>query len=240
VYGGRRVNALDTLMIPDVPAQNAENPESAIASRVPAPYAASLVGPVKPTPLMVRAYMQTGMPPFVRTEIESSSGADSLEARVLLARALFESGRTYFRAQDFQATDKILSSVLGASDATTDILTRDQLEEIAALRALAIALSAGPQDATELIAKGPRFADTLGNLAALDNLANEKSERAGRAAFNGTYLRELVAPEGAPDYWAELAKRYLAAAKKLKGVESKIADDRGRACLEIEKALRRK
>jgi hypothetical protein len=240
VYGGRRINALDVLMVPDVEAQNADSPEAAIASRVPAPYAPSLVGPTKPTPLMVRAYMQTGMPAFVRTEVESTSGSDTLEVRILLARALFESGRTYFRAEDFQATDKLLSSVLASSDASTDLLTRDQLEEVASLRALAIALSAGPQDATELIAKGPRFADALGNLSALDNIASEKTERAGRAGFNATYLRELVAPEGAPDYWADLGKRYLASGKKLKGNERKVAEERGRACLEIEKALRRK
>src|SRR5690606_30555962 len=62
VYGGRRINALDTLMVPDLSAQNAESPEAAIASKVPAPYAASLVGPVKPTPLIVRAYLQSGVP----------------------------------------------------------------------------------------------------------------------------------------------------------------------------------
>jgi hypothetical protein len=118
-------------------------------------------------------------------------------------------------------------------------LSKEQINEATLLRALSVALVAGPKDAAELIAKGPRFADSLGNLVMLDGLGENPGELGGRAAFDSAYLRELVAPEGAPEYWADLAERYLAASKKLKGSEQKIAKDRGLACREIERTLRK-
>lgn len=234
VYGGRRINALDTLMLAPVPSVRAEGAEAAIASRVPTVYATALVGGAEPTPLLVRAHLQMGMPPGLRRDVESNGGTQS---RLLLARAIFESGRTYFRAEDFQAVQALLTQVADGKNPGTDDLEPQQEEEVRLLRALAIALSAGPIDAADMMARGPRFADSLGNLAVLDGLAEEKTELGGRAAFNATYLRELVAPEGAPSYFADLGARYLQAAKNLKGDEAKRARDRGNACIEIQRAL---
>lgn len=236
VYGGRRVNALDTLMVAPVPSVKAEGAKAAIASRIPTVYAASLVGPAEPTPLLVRAHLQMGMPPGLRRDVESNGGAQS---QLLLARAIFENGRTYFRAEDFHAVQALLTQLADGSS-QADNLDPAQKDEVRLLRALAIALSAGPVDAADMIAKGPRFADSLGNLAMLDGLAQESSELGGRAAFNAAYLRELVAPEGAPDYWADLGARYLHAATNLKGKEASIARHRGNACLEIAQVLRKK
>ncbi len=235
VYGGRRINALDALLIPEVPPEKADGAMAAIASRVPTAYAPSLVGIADPTPVLVRAHLQMGMPPGLRRDVAENG---TTRARLLLARALFESGRTYFRAEDFQAAQALLTRL---SDETPDAatLTPEMVDELRLLRALALALSAGPKDAAELIAKGPRFADSLGNLAILDGLAEEPGVQGGRAGFNAAYLRELVAPEGAPDYWADLSRRYLAAAKKLTGAEHKRANERGAACRAIEKELRK-
>ncbi len=231
-YGGRRVNALDVLLLPAVPAEKAEGAASAIASRVPTVYAASLVGTADPSPALVRAHMQMGMPTGLQRAILASGTA---QAKYLLSRALFESGRTYFRAEDFQASHALLSEI--ADGASSDI--EAQKDDILLLRALSIALSAGPRDATELLAKGPRFADSLGNLATLDALAEQPGEVGGRAAFAAAYLRELVAPEGAPEYWRDLGLRYLAASTKLKGAERVLSADRGKACLAIERELRK-
>lgn len=238
VYGGRRVNALDTLMVPPVGAQKAEGAAAAIASRVPTAYVTSLAGEAPLDALLVRAHMQMGMPQGLRRQIETEG---SPESRLLLARALFESGRTYFRAEDFQAVQASLTGVLdqSAEGSDEDKLTPAQVEEATLLRGLAVALVAGPKDAADMIANGPRFADALGNLVMLDGLAERPGALGGRAGFDAAYLRELVAPEGAPDYWADLAQRYSNAAAKLSGTDAKIARDRGNACRAIERELRK-
>jgi hypothetical protein len=236
VYGGRRVNALDTLLVPDLEPQKAEGATAAIASRVPTAYVGSLAGKTELSALLVRAHMQMGMPVSLRRQVEAEGSPTS---RLLLARALFESGRTYFRSEDFQAVQALITPLLDMTGEEGERLSKEQINEATLLRALSVALVAGPKDAAELIAKGPRFADSLGNLVMLDGLGENPGELGGRAAFDSAYLRELVAPEGAPEYWADLAERYLAASKKLKGSEQKIAKDRGLACREIERTLRK-
>lgn len=244
VYGGRRVNALDTLLVPNLAPEKAESDAAAIASRVPTPYATSLVGQAPLSANLVRAHLQQGMPLALRKAIESTEGHAS--ERLLLARALFESGRTYFRAEDFQAAQALLTPLLDqegpdpASDAPPPkpALSPEQREEAVLLRALAVALVAGPKDAAEMIAKGPRFATALGNLVLLEGLGEQGGELGGRAGFNAAYLRELVAPPGDPDYWKDLTVRYASAGAKLKGAEKKQALDRSKACREIEKTIR--
>jgi len=233
-YGGRRVNALDTLMVPEVAPAKAETDAAAIASRVPTSYAAALVGGAPVTANLVRAHLNQGITVALRRAVASMKDND--ESKLLLARALFESGRTFFRAEDFQAASALLTGLLDAEKSRLDDEAR---EEAVLLRALSVALLAGPKDATEMIAKGPRFADTMGNLVMLDGLAERKGELGGRGAFDAAYLRELVAPPGSPDYWKDLATRYRAASRKLKGSERKLASERGQACAEIERTIRR-
>jgi hypothetical protein len=194
----------------------------------------SLAGKAELSPQLVRAHLQMGMPVFLRREVESTGSPTS---KLLLARALFESGRTYFRAEDFQAVQALLTPILDSEASDKPPLSPEQVDDAILLRALSVALVAGPKDAADMIAHGPRFADSLGNLVLLDGLAEKPGELGGRAAFNAAYLRELVAPEGAPAYWKELAGRYLSAANKLKGTEKKLARERGMACQEIERAL---
>jgi hypothetical protein len=158
-----------------------------------------------------------------------------------LARALFEQGRTYFRAQDFQDASQLLTSLLDAeptSAGATPSLTPDQQQQAMLLRALCIALLAGPKDAAEMIAQGPRFADALGNLVMLDGIAQSRGPEAGRAAFNAAYLRELVINPADPEAWGDLAQRYSAAASHLVGTEAKLAKDRAQACRDIERTIR--
>lgn len=238
-YGGRRVNALDTLLVPPVPAQAADDAAAAIASRVPSVYATALVGRAPVTEHLVRAHLQMGMPTALRREVEVGAGGDG--SQFLLARALFEQGRTYFRAQDFQDASQLLTSLLDAeptSAGATPSLTPDQQQQAMLLRALCIALLAGPKDAAEMIAQGPRFADALGNLVMLDGIAQSRGPEAGRAAFNAAYLRELVINPADPEAWGDLAQRYSAAASHLVGTEAKLAKDRAQACRDIERTIR--
>lgn len=242
-YGGRRVNALDALMVSSLDPEKAQTDAAAIASRVPTAYATILVGDAPLSANLVRAHLQQGMPVGLRRAVESSTG-HAVE-KLLLARALFESGRAYFRAEDFQAAQALLTPLLDvegpdpASDApAAPALSDAQQQEAVLLRALSVALVAGPKDAAEMIAQGPRFASSLGNLVLLEGLGSRPGEMGGRARFNTAYLRELVAPEGDPDYWKDLAKRYQEAAPLLKGNEARISRERSAACREIEKTVR--
>ncbi len=241
-YGGRRINALDTLIVPAVPPQKANDEKSAIASRVPTVYATALVGTAQPTPELLRAHLQMGMTTALRRAVESGDDVPAA-SQLYLARALFEQGRTYFRAQDFQDAHQILNRVL---DVTVDApgeppsagLDSAQRDEAVLLRALCVALLAGPKDAAEMIARGPRFADALGNLALLDSLAEGRTELAGRAGFDAAYLRELVVQPGDPEAWRDLQQRYARASTVLKGDEARWARDRAKACGAIEKTVR--
>lgn len=233
-YGGRRVNALDTLLLPNLPAEKATEAASAIATQVPTVYASALVGTLPVTPELTRAHMQMGMPTGLRRAVEAGEGGAL--SQLYLARALFESGRTYFRAQDFQDANQILNRLLDGD--ANNSLSAEQLEHAILLRALSVALLAGPKDAAEMIAQGPRFAEALGNLVPLDGLAAGTSEQAGRAAFNSAYLRELVIKPADPAAWAALSQAYDRAARQLKGDEARRAKDRARACQDIEKTVK--
>ncbi|HXS17331.1 MAG TPA: hypothetical protein VN764_09085, partial [Polyangiaceae bacterium] len=238
-YGGRRINALDSLLVPPVPAEVAADAAAAIASRVPTVYATALVGPTAATEHLVRAHLQMGMPAGLRREVETGAAGEG--AQFVLARALFEQGRTYFRAQDFQDASQLLTSLLDsepASEGAPGALRREQQQQAMLLRALCVALLAGPKDAAEMIAQGPRFADALGNLVLLDGIATSQGPEAGRAAFNAAYLRELVVTPTDPDAWSDLSRRYAAAAARLTGNEAKLAQDRAQACREIERTIR--
>ena len=245
-YGGRRVNALDTLLVPSLAPEKATEESTAIASRVPTVYATALVGQAAVSPQLVRAHLQMGMPLALRRSVESGEGGAL--AQLYLARALFEQGRTYFRAQDFQDAQLLLNRILDAESAEAQAsvpapapvpgLNAEQREQAILLRALCVALLAGPKDAAEMIAQGPRFAEALGNLVLLDALAEGKTETAARAAFNAAYLRELVVKPGDPAAWSDLALRYSRAAKQLRGDEARRAKDRAAACRDIEKNVR--
>lgn len=234
-YGGRRVNALDTLLMPAVAPEKAESDSAAIASLVPTSYAAALVGTPALSPNLVRAHLNQGVSVSLRRSIEAAKKRPV--EKLLLARGLFESGRTFFRAEDFQAASAVVTPLLDAEKGKSG-LTEAQLDEAVLIRSLSVALLAGPKDATEMLAKGPRFAEALGNLVMLDALAERGNELGGRAAFNAAYLRELIAPPGSPEYWSGLSKRYRQAATKLKGNEQKLAQDRAKACQDLERFLR--
>lgn len=253
-YGGRRINALDLLLLPELPAMEAKSPEEVIASAVPTPYAGALLGAEEPTTALLRAHLERGLPVGLRRQVQ-----DLVEPRplmlLLLARGLFEQGRTYFRAEDFQDATRWSTRLLepewhesedeAARPGPPVALSRAQLsraheewESAALLRATSTALMAGPKDATELIAEGPRFAEQLGNLVFLDSLASQASELGGSAAFNAAYLRELVVQPGDPEAWAGLAARYQAASRTLKGEARRSAQERADACREIEREVR--
>lgn len=231
VFGGSRVTALDALLLPAVAPLALGSAIDRIAASAPTPYTAVLLGELEWSPELVRSALERGMPVPVLRQLEASADARS---RYLGALARFVSGTIYFRREDFQAADAALGSLLDTPD-----LPQTTRDDATLLRALAVALSAGPIDASALIAKGPRFADALGNFAQLDAVARSKSPHAGRAAYDGAYLRELVAEPGAADTWRDLGARYQQAALKLSGADRKRAQERSQAALATEKAIRK-
>jgi hypothetical protein len=228
VYGAHRIDALDRLILPPLPPL-AKNPaaELELAARVPTFYApfvvpqASANEPSADELSLFRASLEQGVP--AAQERALSASAPKEPALLLLSRAHLELGRTYFRAEDFATVERKL---------------RDQKNDDAAfLHALATALLAGPKNAADLIRRGPRFADALGNLEALDKIAEGKGPWAGAAAFDSAYLRELVAPEGDAAFWQDLEARYALAARGLSGTERKEAQARATAARDTARAL---
>jgi hypothetical protein len=227
VYGGRRVDALDRLLLPPVP-QNGDaaaqsSPQSLLAAHLPTFYAPWLLSEAKLDDGLLRAYLDRGLPRSVRADLGSRQLDD--RAALLLARAHLELGRAYFGAEHFAEAQKLTAGRTG--------------EDAEFLAALATALVAGPRNAVELIARGPRFAEALGNLEALDRLADGRGRWAPLARFDATYLRELVAPEGDAAYWQKLAAGYERAARGLTGPGRTEANARAEAARATARAIER-
>ncbi len=229
VYGAHRLDALDVLLLPALPALPSGATEDKTAlellARTPTYYAQFVVPEAgaatdEVAAQRLRASLEQGVSHAVQQELATRPGDQSA---LLLARAKLELGRTYFRAEDFAEAARLLQGRAG--------------DEAQFLHALATALVAGPRNAAELIRKGPRFADALGNLEALDAVAGSKNRWAGAAAFNAAYLRELVAPPGDAAYWRTLEKRYQDAARHLTGTERKEATTRANAARDTARSI---
>ncbi len=237
VYGAQRVSALDALLLPPLPplalpsAANdaAEDTAVSLLARVPT-YYAPLVVPEgsasgdEAEARRLRAALEQGPSHGLQQALVAARPGERTE--LLLIRAKLDLGRTYFRAEDFAAAERLSA---GRKD-----------PEGVFLRALATALVAGPRNAAELISRGPRFADALGNLEALDDVAASSSPWAGAAAFNAAYLRELVAPPGDAAYWQALHARYMSASRKLEGAERREAEARASAAHQTARAIEKR
>lgn len=256
VYGGHRIDALDRLLLPtDPPAAQAAAPSGSaapsgavpsgsaapssavpsgsaaapardahsvqLAAQIPTFYVPWLLPEVETDAELLSGFLRQGLPRSVRLDL----GSRTLDERtaLLLARGHIELGRTYFAAEHFAQAQKLLQ---GRSS-----------DEARFLAALATALMAGPRDAVELLARGPRFADALGNLEGLDQIADSRGPFAGLARFDATYLRELVAPPEDAAYWEKLAAGYDKAATALSSSEQKEARARAEAARATARAI---
>lgn len=208
LYGGRRIDRLDGLLLPELPALQPSGVEQRLATQLPTivlPYVLPDLDASQPGTL--RALLERGLPPAMRADLESRSL--SSEAAFVLARALVMLGQRYWRSADFAAAARLLRSVEGSAPAAELV------------RGLAEALVGGPRDAAEMMLRGPRLPPGVGNVAALDRLARAKGPLAAYAAFNAAYLLELVPPAGDPAFWLDLERRYLEAARALDDSEAK-------------------
>ncbi len=224
VYSGRRIDALDKLLLPELSAAPTDTSERSLAARLPSFYAGLLLESAPLDAALLRALMERGLPKAFAPRL----APDKLDAasQALLVRALFDRGRVYFRAEDFQSSGR-----LSAVDKPTP--------EQALYHALASSLQNGPRDASDLLLRGPQLPSSTAQVAELDHVAAQQDPSAALAAFDAAYLLGLVPPPNDAKFWDALAKRFEAAARRLSDpARKKDARDAALAAKDTAKALR--
>ena len=228
LYGGRRIDALDTLLLPQLPPAAPASVEERLAARLPTLYAGLLLDEQAASRAgTLRQLLDRGVPLPQRMALRKAQLTP--EARALYARAHLELGRLYWRAVDFdQAAALAASARADRSDDATFTL------------ALALALRGGPEDAADMMRKAPR-ALPAPRTTALDAIAAQTppSPGAGFAAFDAALLHQLGSPEGSgASYWSDVAQRFHAAAARLTvPAQRAVAEDRAKAAEDVARAV---
>lgn len=224
VYSGRRIDALDGLLLPALPSLTNDRPEPSLAAKLPTFYGGLMLASAPLDAALLRAFMEHGLPNAIAQGVDPNK----LDApsRLLWARALLDRGRVYFRAEDF------------ASSARLSVADKPTGEE-ALLHALAVALQEGPRDASELLLRGPAPPTGLARVAELDALAAQPNALAPLAAFDAAYLLGIAPPQNDPKFWDEQARRFDKAGRGLRDAsQRKRATDSARAARDTARALR--
>jgi hypothetical protein len=225
VYSGRRIDALDKLLLPSLPKAREDTTEQKLALRLPTFYAGYLLADSALDAPLLRALLERGVPRSLVAHIPDAAKLDPA-VRDLFARWLLERGRRYFDAKDFtHAAD------LSKGD--------DRNADRALVHALADCLEEGPRDASELILRGPQLPTGALQVTELDRLAAEKTNpNAALAAFDAAYLLGLAPPQNDARFWEALAQRYDSAARALKDpAQKRLARDSGSAAKDTARAL---
>jgi hypothetical protein len=229
LYGGRRIDALDMLLLPPLPRAAPASLEERLAARLPTLYAGLLLDEqAAGHPGTLRQLVERGVPLPQRAALRKIDL--SPEARALFARARLDLGRLYWRAVDFDQAAALAASSRTAAPSDDATFTL----------ALALALRGGPDDASDMMRKAPRALPTA-HTAALDAAAalSPRSAHAGLAAYDAALLHQLGAPEGAdPAYWNDVAARFRAAAGLLTDQAQRVlAEDHAKAAEELARAI---
>ncbi len=136
LYGGRRIDALDRLMMPTLPSPPPLAPslEQRLAHRLPAFFAGMLLdGKVTTDPGVLFVFMSAGLPLTHRQAL--SAAPPSADLAPYVAQAYLALGQLYWRASDFEEAARAMSLVPATSRTT----------EMKLLAGLAIGLRGGPQ-----------------------------------------------------------------------------------------------
>ncbi len=225
LYAGRRLDALDQLLLPALPAADESSPALKIAARLPAFYALKLASsPSVEDPKLLRARLEQGVPPALW--LGALPQGASPELATLAQRGLFQLGQVYFWAEPFARA--------------AAISTPEQDSSAALVAALAKVLARGPRNAAAMMLGAPTLPPELRDVSAVDALAKAKTPLAGLAELDAAYLRGLAPPANDPAFWKEQAARYQRAEKKLDAKPAKAkAAELARAAADTEKELRR-
>ncbi|MBK8257412.1 MAG: hypothetical protein IPK82_32685 [Polyangiaceae bacterium] len=224
LYGGRRMDALDRLMIQPAKPSAAATVEDRLAERLPTFYAGILLDSVvltQPSTLSILASRGLSVPH--RKALRDA--APTAQLAPIAARAFLDLGRTYFRASDFESAAKMMALVPKS----------ERTAELELLAALSIALRGGPKDAVEMMSKSLMGMSSMGQRQALEALSTKSGFEAGAAAFNAAYIMEITAPERADGvFFKGIARRYETAANLLpEGAAKTEAAERAKAAAAI-------
>jgi hypothetical protein len=226
LYNGRRIDALDGLLLPPLPKIEPKTVEQRLAATLPTFYADSVLKVADPNDaVLLRALLTRGLPSSLRSRLDQAELGP--EARLLYARGLFELGRTYWRAADFGRARAVARGGQGSGS------------EANLLGALGLALEQGPKDAATMMLRGP-MPRGIGNVSELEALGRTRGEIAGMATYDAAFIRELVPPaDKDPGFFRDLAVRYGRAASLLTApAEQKLARDRAEAASSTARAVR--
>lgn len=224
LFAGRRLDALDRLALPPLPALHVETPALQVAAKLPAFYALKL-SPTESVaePKLLRARLEQGVPPALWLDTKPPA---TPELAAIAQRGLFRLGQLYFWAEPFARAAAIETP---ASD-----------DSAALVGALAKVLARGPRHAAAMMLGPTTLPPELRDTAAVDALGKGKGNLAGMAELDAAYLRSLAPPANDPSFWKEQAARYTRAQQKLVESSSKaLAGELAKAALATEKELRR-
>jgi hypothetical protein len=212
LYGGRRIDALDALVVPaPPPIPPATTAADAAMGNVPTFWLenADLNHAAHP------AFLRRGVTKGLRDRMRKEGGDAPAELRSDYARARFDMGCVYWRRVDF---------VEAAYAVKASTKPEDRL-----VLALSLALAQGPNGAAEMMRAPTPAALDLRHTEALDALVGEGGPLAGLAAYDAAHLRALSPPEGADavPYLKDVAARFRKAEALLGDpVQKKIAAQR--------------
>jgi hypothetical protein len=227
-YGGRRIDALDALIVPALAAATPSTVDERLAAHLPTFYAGLVLDPkVAVTKNVFRFLAEHGVPSTVRAALAAASDI-SPEVRALYARARLASAQLYWRAVDVDQA-AALASGFGAA----------RPDDATLVLAIAIALRGGPDDAADMMRRAPRATPGEADVAALDAVA-KGSANASAALFDAALVREVLTPQGAPaTHFQDVARRYRDAASALSDAKAKaFAADRAVAADQTAAAVR--
>jgi hypothetical protein len=224
MYAGRRIDALDRLLLPPLPKPELDTPALKLAANLPAFYSLRLdATPNVADAKLLRARLERGVPPGLWLN-PSAAPVSSPELASMQRRALFELGRQYFWAEPFAR-----AAAIEGSSGTADS---------ALLGAVAKVLARGPRNAATLMLGPPTLPPELRETSAVDALAKQKGPMAGMAEFDAAYLRGLAPPANDPAFWKEQRRRYERARQLLVDKQHQaIAADLSKAAAATESEL---
>ena len=192
LYGGRRIDALEGLLLPSAVAAPVATAADLAMASVPVVWLQDK-DIANPEDARILAH---GVTKSMRVRFRKPAGAAPDELRSPYARARLEMGRVYWRRVDF------VEAAYAAKGS-------DKLEDRLVL-AVALALAQGPNGAAEMMRAETPAALELRHTEALDALVAEGGALAGMAAFDAAHLRALspVTGEGATAYLKDVAARF--------------------------------
>lgn len=208
LFAGSRIDALEALMLPDLPPLSSSTPVERLAAKLPSFYAARLLPAAKLCQsAALRALIERGLPPKLRQELDRCSRTSPELAR-LFARGQLEIGRRYFRPAEFTRAAILLEQ--------KGVMAGPSANESRFVAALAHALEGGPENAVQLMLAGPMLPKGMGRVEALETLARGISPLAGMSAFDAGHLLSII-PQDRPsvDHWLRIARHFDEAERKL-------------------------